>query len=60
MVAIKMMYRGEALDHELNRIPVSKSLHDQVKRAASDAGVPVTVWIRQALEAALKRQAKAS
>ena len=49
---------NETLDHELNRLPVTKTMHDQVKQAARDADLPVSIWIRHAIAAKLRRQAR--
>lgn len=45
----------ELFDHELNRLPVTKAMKDQVSRAAKAANVSVASYIRWALSAQLKR-----
>lgn len=45
-------------DHEFNRLPVTKALHDAVSAACAAQGVAQTQYIRQALVAALQRDGK--
>ena len=47
-----------AHDHELHRLPVTKTLHDAVKAAARADGVDITVFQRRALVNELRRSGK--
>ena len=52
---MKLREDQEALDHELNRLPVTRSMKLAVTAAAQATGVPVATLQRQALTAWLKQ-----
>ena len=43
----------DTMDHELSRVPCTKRMRDLVAKAARQAGIPVTVYQRQAVAARL-------
>lgn len=45
-------------DHELDRLPVTKALHDAVDAACAAQGIRKTEYIRHALVAKLRRDSK--
>lgn len=45
----------EPLDHELHRIPVTRSMKRQVKAAAQKLAMPEAVWLRMAVAQALDK-----